>query len=190
MASTLAPARPSDTTTPRGVRRGVRRGPRRDDRRVHLGKRGRRAVLVAHVLSSVAWFGIAVFVLFLVVLARSTGDPEYAAALSRTVETSIWLSVPTGAVSGLTGLVLGLGTPWGIATHWWVVLKEIAFVPLVVTDLFVVAPTAHALARGGSGDFLGPAIGHCVVLALATVISIVKPFGRTPHGRRRLPSRG
>ncbi len=163
---------------------------RRDDRRLHLPKRGRRTLLVAHVLSSVAWFGIAVFVLFLLGVARSTGDAEYARALYRTVETSIWLSVPMAAVSAVTGLVLGLGTPWGVAIHWWVVLKEIAFVPLVVTDLLVIAPSAHDLARGGSGGFLEPAIGHCVVLALATVVSIVKPFGKTPHGRRRLPSRG
>jgi len=163
---------------------------RRPDRRLHLPKRGRRALLVAHVLSSVAWFGIAVFVLFLLVVARSTGDAEYARALYRTVETSIWLSVPMAAVSGLTGLVLGLGTPWGVATHWWVVLKEIAFVPLVVTDFLAIAPSAHDLARGGAGGFLEPAIGHCVVLALATVVSIVKPFGKTPRGRRRLPSRG
>jgi hypothetical protein len=163
---------------------------RRPDRRLHLPKRGRRALLVAHVLSSVAWFGIAVFVLFLLVVARSTGDGEYARALYRTVETSIWLSVPVAAVSGITGLVLGLGTPWGVATHWWVVLKEIAFVPLVVTDLLVIAPAAHDLARGGDGGFLEPAIGHCVLLALATVISIIKPFGKTPRGRRRLPSRG
>ena len=78
---------------------------RRDDRRLHLPKRGRRALLVAHVLSSVVWFGIAVFVLFLLVVARSTGDAEYARALYRTVETSIWLSVPMAAVSAVTGLV-------------------------------------------------------------------------------------
>lgn len=162
---------------------------RRADRRLRLGKRPRRALLVLHVLSSVAWFGIAVFVLFLVLLARSTGDAGYARALYRAVETSIWLSVPVAAAAGLTGLVLGLGTPWGVATHWWVVLKELAFVPLVVTDFLVIAPSAHDLARGGSGGFLGPTIAHCVVLALATVLSIVKPFGTTPRGRRRLPSR-
>jgi hypothetical protein len=182
MTSTLAPRRPSEPSADRGVRR--------DDRRLHLHKRARRALLVVHVLSSVAWLGIAVFVLFMLVMARSTGDADYARALYRTVETSIWLSVPMGAVSGLTGLVLGLGTPWGVATHWWVVLKEIAFIPLVVTDFLVVAPGAHDLAHGGSGSLLEPAIGHCVLLTLATVVSIVKPFGRTPRGRRRLPSRG
>ena len=139
---------------------------RRAERRLHLGKRpAAERCWWRHVLSSVAWFGIAVFVLFLLLVARSTGDVEYARALYRTVETSIWLSVPMAAVSGLTGLVLGLGTPWGVATHWWVVLKEIAFVPLVVTDFLVIAPAAHDLARGGSAGFLEPAIGHCVLLA-------------------------
>jgi hypothetical protein len=47
----------------------------------------------------------------------------------------------------------------------------------------VIAPSAHDLARGGAGGFLEPAIGHCVILALATIVSIVKPFGRTPRGR-------
>jgi hypothetical protein len=157
---------------------------RRAERRLHLGRRGRRVLLIAHVLSSVAWFGIAAFVLFLLVVARSTGDVAYAEAIYRVVETSIWLSVPMAGVSGISGLLLGLGTPWGVAKHWWVVLKEIAFVPLVVTDLLVIAPTAHDLARGGSGGFLEPAIGHCVILTLATIVSIVKPFGRTPRGRR------
>jgi len=178
MASTVAPHRSSAPVV------------RRTDRRLHLGKRSRRALLVLHVLSSVAWFGIAVFVLFLLVLARATGDAEYARAIYRTVETSIWLSVPTAAVSAVTGLVLGLGTPWGLATHWWVVLKEVAFVPLVVSDFVAVRPSVHDAAHGiVSGRLLDPAIAHCVVLALVTVVSILKPFGRTPWGRRRLPSR-
>jgi hypothetical protein len=153
---------------------------RRADRRLHLPKRGRRALLVAHVLSSVGWFGVAAMVLLLL-----TQD-QYEA-----VEISLWLSVPLAAVSGVTGIVLGLGTPWGVATHWWIVLKELAFVPLVLTDLLVVRPAVHDAARGITGGrILDAAIAHCVVLALATVISIVKPFGKTPRGRRRLPSRG
>jgi hypothetical protein len=147
-------------------------------------------VLIAHVLSSVGWFGVAGTVLFLLVLAQGTGDVAFAHGLYRAVETSLWLTVPLAAVSGVTGIVLGLGTPWGLAKHWWVVLKEIAFVPLVATDLLVVGPSVHDAARGVStGRLLDPAIAHCVVLALATVISIVKPFGRTPKGRRRVPSR-
>jgi hypothetical protein len=162
----------------------------RPQRRLHLPKRGRRGLLVAHVLSSVGWFGVAGMVLFLLVLAQGTGDPVFARGLYRAVETSLWLTLPLAAVSAFTGVLLGVGTPWGVAQHWWVVLKEIAFVPLVVTDLLVVAPSVHDAARGvTAGRLLDPAIAHCVVLALATVISIVKPFGRTPRGRR-VRSRG
>ena len=132
-----------------------------------------------------------VSVIFLLFVAQRTGDTELARGLYRAVETSLWLSVPLAAVSALSGLLLGLGTPWGVAKHWWVVLKEVAFVPLVVTDLLVVAPSVRDAAHGiTTGRLLDPAIAHCVVLALATVVSIVKPFGRTPHGRRRIPSRG
>lgn len=173
MTSTL----PRTSSTPPVVRR--------DERRLHLPKRGRRGLLIAHVLSSVGWFGVAAMALLLL-----TQD-QY-----RAVELSLWLSVPLAAVSGATGIVLGLGTPWGVAKHWWIVLKEAAFVPLVLTDLLVVRPSVHDAAHGITGGrILDAAIAHCVVLALATVVSIVKPFGKTPHGkneggRRRLPSRG
>jgi hypothetical protein len=147
---------------------------RRAERRLHLPKGGRRGLLIAHVLSSVGWFGVAALVLLLL-----TQDQF------RAVELSLWLSVPLAAVSGVTGIVLGLGTRWGLAKHWWIVLKEVAFVPLVLTDLLVVRPSVHDAAQSiAGGRILDPAIAHCVVLALATIISIVKPFGRTPRGRR------
>jgi hypothetical protein len=157
---------------------------------VSLGRTGRKVALVVHVLASVGWFGIAALVLFLLVAAETTTDTVLATGLFRAVETSVWLSVPLGGVAALTGVVLGLGTKWGVARYWWVVLKEVAFVPLVVTDLLVVAPTAHDAAAGRTGRLLDPAVAHCVVLALVTVVSLVKPFGRLPRARRALPSRG
>jgi hypothetical protein len=145
--------------------------------------------LIAHVLSSVGWFGVAGLVLFLLAAAEATGDDALARSLARAVETSVWLSVPLGIASAATGIVLGLGTKWGLIRHWWVVVKEVAVVPLVVTDLLVVAPGAADAAAGHPGGrLLDPAIAHCVVLALATTVSVVKPFGKTPAGRRRLPS--
>jgi hypothetical protein len=163
----------------------------RRERRLQLGKRPRRGLLIAHVLSSVGWFGAAGMVLFLLVLAQGSSEVTFAHSLYRAVETSLWLTLPLAAVSALTGFVLGFGTPWGVAKHWWVVIKEVALIPLVVTDLLVVAPSVHDAARGTStGRPLDAAIAHCVVLALATIVSVVKPFGRTPRGRRGVPSRG
>jgi hypothetical protein len=157
--------------------------------RFHLTRRPRLVVLAAHVLASVGWFGVAVLVAFLLVAASSTGDDALARSLYRAVETSVWLTVPLGAVGAATGVVLGLGTKWGLARYWWVVIKEVAVVPVVVTDLLVVAPAAHDGAQGLlSGRLLDPAIAHVVVLGLATVVSLVKPFGRTARGRRGEPA--
>jgi hypothetical protein len=158
--------------------------------RVPLGRRGRKAVLVLHVLASAGWFGIAVLVAFLLFAAQATGDPTMARGLYQSVETSVWLSVPVGSAAAATGVLLGLGTKWGLARYWWVLAKEVIVVPVVVTDLLIVAPGAHDAVRGQlSGGLLDPAIAHCVVLAVATVLSLVKPFGRIRAARRDLASR-
>jgi ABC-type spermidine/putrescine transport system permease subunit II len=158
--------------------------------RVPLGRRGRQAVLVFHVLASVGWFGIAVLVAFLLVAAEATGSPTMARGLYQSVETSVWLSVPVALAAAATGVVLGLGTKWGVARYWWVLVKEIIVVPVVVTDLLIVAPGAHDAVHGRlSGPLLDPAIAHTVVLTVATVVSLVKPFGRIRAARRDLPSR-
>jgi len=157
--------------------------------RFHLTRRPRLVALVAHVLTSVGWFGVAVLVAFLLVAAGSTGDDPLARSLYRAVETSVWLTVPLGALAAATGVVLGVGTKWGLARYWWVVIKEVAVVPVVVTDLLVVAPAARDGAQGHlSGPLLAPAIAHVMLLGLATMVSLAKPFGRTARGRRGEPA--
>jgi hypothetical protein len=97
--------------------------------------------------------------------------------------------VPAGLAAATTGVLLGLGTKWGLARYWWVLAKEIIVVPVVVTDLLLVAPGAHDAVHGQlSGAPLDPAIAHCVVLIAATVLSLVKPFGRIRAARRDLAS--
>jgi hypothetical protein len=157
--------------------------------RIHLGRRARKALLVLHVLASVGWFGIAVFVAFLLLAAAATGSPTMARGLYQSVETSVWLSVPIGLAAAATGVALGLGTKWGLARYWWVLVKEIIVVPVIVTDLLIVAPGAHDAVRGQLPGPLDPAIAHGVVLTVATVVSLVKPFGRIRTARRALPSR-
>jgi purine-cytosine permease-like protein len=158
--------------------------------RVPLGRRGRTVVLVLHVLAAVGWFGIAVLVAFLLLAAGATSDPTMARSLYQSVETSVWLSVPVGLAAAATGVLLGLGTNWGLARYWWVLAKEIIVVPVILTDLLIVAPGAHDAVHGQlSGPLVDPAIAHCVVLTVATVLSLVKPFGRIRAARRALPSR-
>jgi hypothetical protein len=142
-------------------------------------------VLTAHILGSVGWFGVAVFVLFAFVASQATGDATLSNALLRTVETSPRLSVPVGLIAAATGVVLSLGTKWGLVRHWWVVAKIAIAIVVVLTDAFVLGHAAHDHLAGVSspGDLYGPTIAHAVVLAVATLLSVLKPKGRTPWRR-------
>jgi hypothetical protein len=158
--------------------------------RFRLRRTGHKVALTAHVLASVGWFGVAMLVAFLLIAASATGDPTYSLALYRSVQTAIWLTVPLGLIAAATGVVLGLGTTWGLARHWWVVAKQFIAAAVVATDLVLVAPGVQDAIDGHlSRPLIDPAIAHCVVLAAATILSVWKPRGRTPLGRRRLPSR-
>ena len=106
-------------------------------------------------------------------------------ALLRAVHTMLWLSVPAGLLALATGVWLGVGTRWGLLRHWWVALKLAGAVAVIVTDVLVVrAGVLEAMALRESRSLYGSAAAHCVVLGLATWLSIVKPRGRTPLGRR------
>ncbi len=157
--------------------------------RFRLRGRPYKLALTAHVLGSVGWFGVSVFVLFAFVASQVTGDAALSNALLRTVETSPWLSVPVGLIAAATGVLLSLGTKWGLIRHWWVVAKIAIAVIVVVTDAFVLGHAAHDHLAGASapGDLYGPTIAHAVVLAVATLLSVLKPRGRTPWRRAGSP---
>ena len=147
-----------------------------------LRGRAHKAALTAHVLASVGWFGVAVMVAFCGFAAGWAGR-GLSAGWYRVIETAPWLSIPLGLASVATGALLGLGTAWGLVRHWWVVAKIAIAVAVVVTDAVLVRAVAHeALATGEAAPALyGSTVAHVVVLAVATVLSVFKPRGRTPR---------
>jgi hypothetical protein len=162
-----------------------RRPPAPARRGFRLRGRPYRLALTAHILSSVGWFGVAFFVLFAFIASQATGDATLANGLLRAVETSPWLSVPVGLAASATGVLLSLGTKWGLVRHWWVVAKIAIAIIVILTDAFVLGHAAHDHLAGLSspGDLYGPTIAHAVVLAVATLLSVLKPKGRTPWRR-------
>ncbi|HEY8546340.1 MAG TPA: hypothetical protein VIL36_14870 [Acidimicrobiales bacterium] len=170
----------STMTRPRPrIPEGVTRSGRSRSRR--LGRRGHQALLVAHVLTAVGWFGLAITVAFVGMVGQSRGDVAFYDVIGATVD----LSVPLGLAAAATGVALSLTTRWGLARHWWVVAKELGTVAVIATDVLVVAPTMQrAVDDGVTGELPGPVFAHCVVLGLATLLSVVKPKARTPLGVR------
>jgi hypothetical protein len=146
-----------------------------------------KVVLTAHILTSVGWFGIAIVVAFCGVAAAVTGDPTLPSALYRTMETAPWLSIPIGLVAAATGVMLGLGTAYGLIRNWWVVAKMLIAVAVLATDALLVSRVAHHAAVSGeaTAPLYGSTIAHVVILGTATVLSVFKPRGRTPWGHRQ-----
>ena len=155
----------------------------------------RKAALTVHLTSSVGWIGAVVAYLALGVAAVTSRDAQTVRAAWIAMEVTGWsVIVPLALAALLTGLVLALGTPWGVFRHYWVlitlVLTILATVVLLlhmptVSALAVVARAADAAARGGLGGDLIHAGGGLLVLLVITVLNVYKPPGLTPYGWRK-----
>jgi hypothetical protein len=113
------------------------------------------------------------------------------------------LIVPLSFASLLTGLLVSLGTAWGLFQHYWVLIKLLitAFVTAVL--MIHTQPVSH-MAQIATEMDLAPrdAFGARVQLVVAStagaqallataILSIYKPPGLTRHGwRRRHQERG
>lgn len=152
-----------------------------------LKRRIRRSLLVAHVSVSVSWLGLTVGLLTLAVTAFATGDPVTAQAATRAMKIfGDWLVVPVASAALLSGLVLSLGTPWGLAVHRWVWTKF--WLTLVATGLsvFALRPGINEAAERGTADInlvVAPSVATATYLFI-TAISVLKPWGTTRRGRR------
>jgi hypothetical protein len=155
----------------------------------------RRAMLAAHIICSVGWLGAAAAYLALGVAAQVSMQPQIVRAAWIGMELSGWfVIVPLACLAYLTGLVLSLGTPWGLFKHYWVVialvLTTLSLAVLLlhmpsVSTLASLARTADdATASRLGGDVPHPALG-ILVLLVVTVLNVHKPRGLTPYGQHK-----
>lgn len=157
----------------------------------------RRLTLTAHVTSSVGWLGAVGAYLVIAIAAVRSDDSLQIRSSFLTLELLGWrLIVPLALAALATGLVEALGTQWGLFRHWWVAAKFL--ITLLGTAILLLhMPTVSRIAAAaalGPVDFvkLGAppmqpvvhASGGVLLLLTATALSIYKPWGRTPHGRR------
>lgn len=163
-----------------------------------LGRPARRAVLTTHILVSVAWFGVNLALLALDVVAFTTDDGRVVAAGIAAIVIIIPPVVPILALGTLaTGVLLGLGTRWGLFTHWWVTAKLVISLVLTALVAILLLPNALSMAEPDPGrtadqlraDFdlvslLMPPIVSSVALIVATVLSVYKPTGRRGRDAR------
>jgi hypothetical protein len=104
--------------------------------------------------------------------------------------------VPLAHVSVFSGLVLSLGTRWGLFQHYWIAMK-LAIATFSTVTLLIYMGTFRQMADVAAdpvaelGIVRNPsplvhAVLALILLVAATVLGIYKPFGTTPYGARML----
>lgn len=158
-------------------------------------------LLAAHVVVSGAWLGIAVAKIVLGVAAATSNAPAASRPLYLSMEAVNVAFPPTAIATLVTGVLLSLGTKWGLLEYYWVATKLALTVGVVVTGIGLVDRLIQWSISGpsvGDGTILGAAstpaallislsAAHVLMLGVATVLSVYKPLGRTPFGRRKSP---
>lgn len=156
----------------------------------------RKFALVAHITSSVGWIGAVVAYLSLVVTTQTSQDAQTVRAAFIAMEPITWFAlVPLAFASLLTGLVMSLGTPWGLFRHYWVLVKLLLTVLATLVLLSYTQtvsfltdeakdPSADIGRLVGGSQFLHPGVGLLVLLVIV-ILSVYKPRGMTRYGWRK-----
>lgn len=159
-----------------------------------LPRRARTALLTMHVAVSVGWMGLDGALVALEVTGLGTSDPGGRAGIAAAMAAIVvWVLIPVAFCSLVSGLVLALSTSWGLVRHWWVLIKCGIGAALTATGLLLMLPRLHQIIAGdaepvGMQMLLGRSIALALLLA-ATGVSVIKPWGKTPHGRSVRPVR-
>ena len=157
----------------------------------------RKLVLSLHLTLSVGWIGALAAYLAMDVATVTSGDPATLqaayAGMDLIVRTVI---VPLALATLATGIVISLGTRWGLFRHYWVAISLVLTVVATGVLLFETrtiaalaqvaadpATTAEELARLNST--LVHSLGGLVVLLVILVLNVYKPRGLTRHGWRK-----
>ncbi len=152
--------------------------------------------LTAHVTSSVGWIGTVAGFLVLAIAGITSKDAQTVRAAYLAMDLIAWFVImPLAFASLITGLIQSLGTTWGVFRHYWVVAKLGLTVFATIIRLVKMEPISYLAGAAGSGTLVHGALravrvqmvvhaaGGMLVLLVATVLSVFKPWGMTPYRR-------
>jgi hypothetical protein len=157
----------------------------------------RKLALAVHLTVSIGWIGaIAAYVALDLASARSSDLQTLRTAYLGMELISRNVIVPLAIASLVTGLVVSLGTKWGLFRHYWVVISLVmtaAAVIVLLVERGVISAYADVAADPSSSaddlralaSTLPHSIGGMAVLLVVLVLNIYKPAGLTRYGWRR-----
>src|SRR5262245_32335260 len=152
-------------------------------------------LLTAHIMVSVGWLGVVFAKLVLGLGAVTTSVPDVAAALFAGMNAVNVAFPPLAIGTVVSGVLLSLGTKWGLLQHYWVATKLVLTVGVIATAVQLTdrlvqraiaapsGPVAEAATSQGIAAaatmLTALAVAHLLMLGAATVVSVYKPWGKT-----------
>jgi uncharacterized membrane protein len=159
--------------------------------RRRLNTRSRKVFLAAHIISAGMWIGMDVTLGILACTGMLSDDPAtVATCFQALVLFAVWPMFTASLATLATGVVLGLGSKYGLVRYWWVAVKLAVNVLMSVLIVFSLrsglvdaaefgrqVATTGAVA-GSPGRLLFPVFVAPSLLLFAGVLSVFKPWGR------------
>lgn len=187
----MATAAPMHETTRESMREPIRRRslPR-------LAALPRKIMLIVHLASTAAWLGMNI-VLGLLVFTALNAPPATVASLVAAIGTFVGRPLVAVALLALvSGVVLGLGSKYGLLRYWWVSVKLVMTVVLIALVIGVLVPSVAGLSETATADATGvlldqraifPPVVSSSALLFAMALSVIKPWGRRHRARAEQP---
>jgi hypothetical protein len=159
----------------------------------------RKFMLTVHVTASVGWIGVVIAYLALVGAAMMDAENTILMAAWTGMYLIGWYAlVPLSLAALLTGIIMSLGTPWGLFRHYWVIISlaltlfaTIILIQHMQTVSYFAAMAAEGNAAHGAmlrealnGEIFHAGIG-LLLLMVVQVLNVYKPRGLTPYGWRK-----
>jgi uncharacterized membrane protein len=157
----------------------------------------RKFALSVHLTFSIGWIGGVVAYLSLGIAAATSRDAQIVRAGWIAMELTGWFAiVPLAIASLVTGLIMALGTKWGLFRHYWVMAKLLInlFATVVLLAYMqtlrelsaITAETSLAdLDAVRSPSPLLHAGAALTLLLVAMILAVYKPRGMTAYGQRK-----
>jgi hypothetical protein len=157
----------------------------------------RKFALAAHLTLSVGWIGALAGYMALDIAVATNQDAQTLRAAYLAMDTiARAVIVPLAVASLLTGLVVALGTKWGLFRHYWVLISFLLTVfatVVLLRETRIISSFADIARDPGTsvgdlrvlGNTLLHSVGGTVVLIVILVLNVYKPQGMTRYGQRK-----
>jgi hypothetical protein len=157
----------------------------------------RKFALAVHLTCSVGWVGAVAAYLALDVSVATSHDPQTVRSAWIAMGLVVgWAIVPLAVAALVTGLVMALGTKWGLFRHWWVLtslLLTTGATLVLLSESSVIGDAAAIVADPTTSTdqvlALPPTLPHSIggmaVLLVVQVLNVYKPQGLTRYGWRK-----